>query len=112
MFPSRKRPRKELREFFAAAVRDANTSLPLLAVATQRLCAWDADEGRTACRDAYKKAATPHARRVLALSALGVGETRTIVRRWLNTDRENYPTLRMLETYGFVPVKVQADFAN
>jgi hypothetical protein len=112
MFPSHHRPRKELREFFAAAVRDANTSLPLLAVAAQRLCAWDADEGRMACRDAYRRAATPHARRVLALSALGVGETRTIVRRWLNADKENYPTLRMLEHYHFAPVKVQTDFSG
>jgi Reverse transcriptase (RNA-dependent DNA polymerase) len=112
MFPSRKRPRKALREFFAEAVRDANTSLPLLAVSAQRLSAWDASEGRTACRDAYRRAATAHARRILALTASGLGETRTTIKNWLKNDKENYPTLRMLETYGFVPPKVQADFAD
>ncbi len=112
MFPSGKRPRKPMREFFANAVRDANTSLPLLAVATQRLCVWDPSEGRAACRDAYRRTATPHARRVLALAALGVGETRTTVRKWLRSDKENYPTLRMLEAHSFVPPRVQSDFAD
>lgn len=49
-FPSGKRVRKPLREFFATAVRDANTSLPLLSVASERLASWDKAEARDACR--------------------------------------------------------------
>lgn len=112
MFPSTKPVRKPLREYFAAAIRDANTTLPLLSVACQRLASWDPAEARAACRDAYRKAGSPHARRVLALTALGVGETRTKVRTWLQADKENAPTLAMLETYGFVAPKIQADFAG
>jgi hypothetical protein len=112
MFPSQTKPRKPLREFVAAAVRDANTSLPLLAVAAQRLTAWDPEEGRAACRDAFSRSPNAHTRRVIALSAIGAGETRTLVRRWLNADEENVPTKKMLEEYGFVPPKVQRDFAD
>lgn len=94
MFPSALIPRKAIREFFANAVRDANTGLPLLAVAAQRLSSWDKGEARAACRDAYKRASTPHARRILALSALEAGESRTKVKSWLSADSENAPTLR------------------
>jgi hypothetical protein len=112
MFPSSKVPKKQLREFFANAIRDANTSLPLLAVASQRLVAWDPSEARTAFRDAFRRAATPHARRAIALAATGAGETRTKIKGWLAADKENAPTLAMLEEFGFAGPKVQADFAG
>jgi hypothetical protein len=112
MFSSNRRPRKQLRDYFAHTIRDANTSVPLLAVATQRLCAWDPAEGRSACRDAIKRAPTAHARRVLSLSALGVGESRATVRKWLAADKENYPTLKMLESCSFTAPRVQSDFAG
>jgi hypothetical protein len=112
MFPSSRAPQRRLREFFASAIRDANTSLPLLALACQRLGAWDPVEARSAYRDAFRRAASPHARRVLALSSLGAGETRTQVRTWLTTDPENAPTLAMLEHYGFHGPKVQTDYAK
>jgi hypothetical protein len=112
MFSTRKAPRRALREFFSTIIRDANTTLPLLAVAAQRLCSWDAQEGRAACRDAYKRAATAHSRRVLALSALGAGEPRRTIKTWLNVDKENYPTLKMLEYYNYSSLKVNADFAG
>jgi Reverse transcriptase (RNA-dependent DNA polymerase) len=112
MFPSGRAPKKALREFFAERVRDANTELTLLSVAAQRLAAWDPAEARTAANDAYRRAATPHARRVLALTALSAGETRTKVRKWLAADLENQPTLKMLEDYGWAGPKVQTDFAK
>jgi hypothetical protein len=112
MFPSSIEPGESLREFFAKAVRDANTGLPLLAVAAQRLSAWDPVEARDACRDGYRRASTPHARRVLALSALGAGEGRTTVKKWLSADDENVPTLEMLESFGWNGPKVQTDFAE
>ena len=97
MLPSSRLPRKAVRDYFADAVRDSNTTIALLSVAAQRLCAWDPAEGRDACRDAMKRVGTPHARRVLALSALSVGERKATVRKWLDTDKENYTTLRMLD---------------
>ncbi|MGI9093841.1 MAG: RNA-directed DNA polymerase [Mycobacteriales bacterium] len=111
IFPSSKAVRKPLREFFANAIRDANTGLPLLSVAAQRLGVWDPPEARDACRDAFRRAASPQARRVLALTALGAGETRTKVRSWLKADPENDVTLRMLESCGFVAPPVSKDFA-
>ena len=111
IFPSGKRVRKPLREYFATAVRDANTSLPMLSVASQRLASWDAAEARDASRDAFNRASSPHARRVLALTALAAGETRTRIRKWLAVDPENDVTLKMLESYGFASPKITADFA-
>ena len=112
MFPASSNPRKPLREFFANAVRDANTGLPLLAVAAQRLSSWEPDEARDACRDGYRRASTPQARRVLALSALGAGEGRRMVKSWLSADDESLPTRAMLESFGWKGPKVQADFAG
>jgi hypothetical protein len=112
MFPSGRAPRKALREFFAEKVRDANTELTLLSVAAQRLAAWDPAEARTAANDAHRRAASPHARRVLALTALSAGETRTKVRKWLAANLENQATLKMLEDFGWAGPKVQTDFAK
>ena len=112
MFPSSRPPRKPLREFFADTMRDANTELTLLAVASQRLGAWDPVEARAAANDAHRRAHTPHARRILALTALSAGETRTKVRRWLAVDEENDATVKMLEAYGWAGPKVQKDFAQ
>lgn len=61
--------------------------------------------------DAFNRAASPHARRVLALTALGAGETRTKVRKWLAADLENEVTLKMLEAGGFGAPQVTKDFA-
>lgn len=112
MFSSEVKPRKPLRDFFEQSIRDANTGLPLLAVASQRLGVWDPGAARDAYREGYRRSSTPHARRVLALAALGAGETRTKVKSWLSTDRENAPTSAMLESYGWNGPKVQQDFAN
>lgn len=112
MFPSQKAPRKAVRQHFADAVRDANTSVTMLAVSAQRTCAWDPGEGRAACRDAYPRASTPHARRILALAALSAGENRRTIRKWLSADEENAPTLRQLEDRNYVPFKVLKYFAR
>ncbi len=112
MFPSSIKPRKPLRDYFEQSIRDANTGLPLLAVAAQRMSEWDRDEARDAYREGYRRSATPHARRVLALAALRAGESRTTVKAWLSMDVENAPTLAMLESYGWNGPKVQADFAE
>lgn len=112
MLPSGKRPRKATQEYFSTAVRDANTGVSLLALAAQRTCAWDAAEGRTACRDAFGRASTPHARRILALSALGAGEGRATVRKWLGADKENHVTLKLVDSQGFGPMKLDPYFSD
>ena len=112
IFPSGTKARKPLCDFFEKSIRDANTGIPLLAVASQRLGAWDSGEARDAFREGYRRSSTPHARRILALAALGAGEGRAKVKAWLSTDRENAPTLAMLESYGWNGPKVQQDFAS
>lgn len=112
MLPSSRVPRQAVRDYFADAVRDSNTTIAMLSVAAQRLCAWDSAEGRDACRDAMKRAGTPHARRILALAALGVGERKATIRRWLGSDKENHATLRMLDDRSFTAPKVSTYFAE
>ena len=89
--------RREIKEFFATAIRDSNTSLPLLAVASQRMVRWDAPKARTAFSDCFDRLSSPQARRIVALCALSAREGRSKVRKWLAADRENVPTLTMLE---------------
>jgi hypothetical protein len=112
MFPSSATPRQPLQDYFDQSVRDANTGLPLLAIAAQRMSEWDRDEARDAYREGYRRSATPHARRVLALAALHAGESRATVKKWLSTDVENAPTVAMLESFGWNGPKVQRDFAE
>src|SRR5260370_25146052 len=99
MFPSSIKAQKPMCEFFEKSIRDANTGLPLLAVAAQRLSEWDPDEARNAYREGYRRSATPHARRVLALAALKTGESRTTLKAWLSAGPEHAPTLALLESY-------------
>jgi hypothetical protein len=112
IFSSSRRPGNSLREFFLSVIADANSSLPLLALACQRISEWDPREARVACGDAVRGASTPHARRVLSLAALGAGRTRRTVMSWLAVDEENRATVAMLEAYGPRGARVQADFAN
>ena len=84
-------------------------SLPLVAVAAQRLASWDRIDTRTELRAACDASGDPHVRRVFALAALGAGEERAVVRRMLSEFEENSVTLRMLEGSSF-RVKTKPDF--
>ncbi len=101
MFPSRSKPGKALRQYAADRVDDPATTLPLLAVAAQRLAAWDRSEYRAVARSALKKTSHPQARRLIALCALNAGESRRTVTAWLRQERENDLTLRVLEDRNF-----------
>jgi hypothetical protein len=112
MFPSGKVPARPTRDFFAGVMSNADSSLPLLAVAAQRLSTWDPSGARTLARDALRRTSNPHARRILALAALNAGETRAVVKRSLASEPENVVTLKMLEKFGFRAPKVVSDYAN
>jgi hypothetical protein len=112
MFPSRRRAQKVTRDFFSEIVADPHSSLPLLAVAANRLAAWDPSEARAVIHAAIAGASHPQPKRVLALAALQAKEPRAAVRKWLRQDDENDLTLRMLLYHNFAPLKVSADFAN
>lgn len=112
MFPSNIKPKNTVLEFCAEALSNVDTSLPLLAVAAQRVSSWNEGEARTIVRDVMRRTSNPQARRVLALAALNAGETRTSVRKWLSSEPENGVTLAMLDKYGFAGPKVVADYAT
>ncbi|WP_285499560.1 RNA-directed DNA polymerase [Actinokineospora sp. NBRC 105648] len=112
LFPSGFQPNRQLIEYFTETVVNAGASLPILAVAVQRLCAWNPTAGRAACHAAYQQATDPHVKRILALGSLQVGQGRNMIRRWVSADKENYPTLRMLEHRNFTPPVVSKFFSG
>jgi hypothetical protein len=112
MFPSSKPPKREVKEYFAQAVADANRSLPMHALACQRLVEWDPQEARAIIRSGIQRANNAHARRVIALAALKAQEQRPTIRQWLAQMSENDITKQMLDEYNFRPPKVVADYAN
>jgi len=112
MFPSARKPKAATVAFAAEALSNVDTSLPLLAVAAQRMSAWDPPEARAIARDVMRRTSNPHARRVIALAAMNAGEGRTSVRRWLDSEPENAVTLAMLEKHGFGGLKVVVDYAD
>lgn len=112
LFPSNVRPRKALRDWAASMVDDSDSSLPMLAVAAQRLAAWDPGEARAVIRSALSRSAHPQNRRALVLAALSAGEPRATVRKWMAQEPENHTTLELLKHVNFVAPKVIADYEN
>ncbi|MGH3670093.1 MAG: hypothetical protein ACRDSH_05595 [Pseudonocardiaceae bacterium] len=112
MFDSAAIPKEEIIEYFEKLVQNAGTSLPLLAVASQRLAEWKPATARAVIRAAVRNASNPHARRVLALSALNAGEPRRVVKAWLEGHDANRVTLAMLESRSYRPVSVIESYRN
>lgn len=111
LFPNSPRPRKQVREYVSSLIADTDTSLPLLAVASQRLCSWDPPEARAVFRQVAARHEHPHSRRVIALASLTAGEQRATIRRWLKQE-DNYVTLRMLQDRNFTAPKLDKAFAR
>lgn len=111
MFPTRARNTGPVADFLAQVLAE-HSSLPLLAVAGQRLASWDRDNARFAVREAAQNADNPQQRRALALAALAAGEKRSIIRDLLGEFEENAVTLSMLEDRNFKRLKVTPDFSG
>jgi hypothetical protein len=90
----------------------ANSSVPMLAVAAQRLAAWDADEARVRIRERAETVVHPLERRVLALAATAADEEPGFARELLAEFEENSATLEMLKARRFRPVPVAPDFTG
>lgn len=113
MFASERAPSSAVQELFEGIVEHAAVaSLPELAVAAQRLTAWDKETARAVINAAMRSVQNPLSRRVLALAALNANEARPTVRQWLRQDDSNRPTLAMLEARNFVAPAVTGDFAG
>ena len=112
MFGSGLTPRQETLNYFEQRVADSRTSLPLLALAAQRLSAWQPSATRAVIRAAMKTTDNPHSRRALALAALNANEPRSVVKKWLAENDENRATLEMLETRNYRAQKVQDNYAE
>jgi hypothetical protein len=101
------RGNRTVMNFFVDCLAPSN-QLPLVALAAQRLSAWEKDDARVVLREAAKNSSDPHHRRVLALAGVSCGEQPATTRRILNEFEENRVTLEMLKD-GIRP-KVVADF--
>lgn len=106
-----RRPRKATREYFAAVLADGRTSLPLFALAAQRLSNWDPDTCRLALREAVRSTANPHHLRVAAFAGIASGEPRMTVKRWL-PGPENRLSLDFLEDRGFRALNPTHDYVG
>lgn len=108
MFPSSEAmPNNFLDSMADRLARDP--SLALTALLAQRLASWDPGRARGAIRDAIDRSYHPLHRRALSLAAVGAGEDRDIVERWLREYRETVVTLEMLEDLGW-DIPVRPDF--
>jgi hypothetical protein len=109
MFPSGRRVSGAIHECMAEALV-SQPSLPLFALAAQRLASWKPVLARDAIREALPAADHPHERRILGLAALQVNEERSFIRGALGEYDENSVTLRMIEDRSFAPIDPSADF--
>ncbi|GAA4459327.1 RNA-directed DNA polymerase [Phytohabitans houttuyneae] len=110
MFSSSVRPQVEVVDHFAEILSAGGLSLPMAALAAQRLASWDASKARAVISEAVKKSDSALQRRVLALAALHADHNRTIIKKWLNDFEENSLTLEMLKETNFKKPKLKPDF--
>lgn len=110
MFPSSEEGRGIVAEYLATKI-GSTPGIQLLALASQRTAAWRPDEARQAIREAADQADHPLDRRILALTAVGLGEERTFVRKLLSEFEQNQVTLRMLQARKFRRLRVKRDFS-
>lgn len=106
-----RRPRKATRDYFAAVLADGRTSLPLFALAAQRMSTWDPDGCRLALREAVRSTSSPHLLRVAAFAGIASGEPRTTVRQWLSGP-ENRLSRDFLEDRAFRALRPTRDYAG
>jgi hypothetical protein len=109
MFPSEGPIGDDVFDFLADQLL-GGSSVPMLAVAAQRLSAWDPDEARVLIRERAETVTHPLERRILALSALGAGDEPNFVRALLSEFEENSATLDMLSARRFRAVPGAPDF--
>ncbi|MGH3876519.1 MAG: RNA-directed DNA polymerase [Actinophytocola sp.] len=109
MFPSRGGVRDDIHEAMADFLM-SGPSLPLFALAAQRLASWDAEKAREVIRAVLPHADHPHERRVLGLAALLASDERQFIREILREYEENAVTLRVIERRKFRPIKPAPDF--
>ena len=85
-------------------------SLPLMALALQRLCKWRPDAVKELVRNLQDRADMPLERRLLAMAALAVKDERRIISGLLTGYEENAVTRAMIEATSYQPFKVAPDF--
>ncbi len=113
MFPSdRKLMSKGVIDHLATELAENANSLPLLALAAQRLAAWNPRLAIDAIEASIPRVSGPLERRVLALAGLNAGAPAEQVQRWLNDFPENAITVSLLREMSFVPLVYELDFAG
>jgi hypothetical protein len=108
--PSARPPRRETLELFERILFSDANSVPLVALAAQRLAAWHRDDALLSIRERIADEPSPHLRRVLALAGRHAGASKAEMRRWLGQFPENHVTLAMLEHRNFFPPSVARDY--
>lgn len=111
MFPTLKSPSKKIKDQFVEFILGTNEFL-LLALAAQRLAAWDSRVAGDLLHEAVKVADHPQARRVIGLAAAAARQESTFIRRILGEYEENRLTLDMLESRNFAPFDPAPDFGS
>jgi reverse transcriptase-like protein len=109
MFPSRGGVSSSIHDRMAELVIE-RPSLPLFALAAQRLASWLPDKAKDVFRAVSAKADHPHERRILGLAALLASDERSFVREMLREYEENAVVLEMIEAREFRPIRPAPDF--
>ncbi|MDG4760743.1 RNA-directed DNA polymerase [Micromonospora sp. WMMD710] len=112
MFPSRGTVGRPIQEAFSSILSRGGSSLPMTAVAAQRLAKWNPKGARVVIAEAVKRAENPLHRRALALAGLEAGCSRTNVTKWLSEFPENAVTLELLRDRSFVKLPLKPDFTG
>ncbi|MES9539214.1 reverse transcriptase domain-containing protein [Actinomadura sp. NPDC000600] len=109
MFPASAKVEARLVERLEDAA-SARPSLPMMALAMQRLCRWKPSAVKELVRSLHEVADLPHERRLLALAAVAVEDERSLIGELLSEYEENLVTLEMIKSASYRPFRVAGDF--
>lgn len=103
-------PRRSIRDLFADFLERSEVSVPLAAVAAQRLAEWDRVLALDLIEQRIRDEASPQIARVLCLAAIQAGASPRRVRKWLALHEENNFTMRAMEWRSFTPPRIASDY--
>jgi hypothetical protein len=111
MFPADETPSSDVVDLFESDLLSSG-SVALTGLAAHRLASWKGAAARDAIRTCGLGSESPHIRRIIALTDVGLGAGETFVDELLGDVPECRPTREMLVDRRYEPLRTSRDFAG
>jgi len=111
MFPADQMPPDDVVDLFEYDLLSSG-SVALAGLAAHRLASWKGADARDSIRTCGIESESPHIRRLIALTDVGLGADEAFVHKLLGDAAECRPTREMLVDRRYEPLRTSRDFAG